>query len=75
MTTHSTEKFSISIVEVEGDDHSPAQVDLALRTLARLFVRDFRRTGDPAANVPGTGPTIPLTVLGHQSVNQPDEAA
>ena len=75
MTKHSTEKFSISIAEVECGDHSPAQVDLALRTLARLFVRDFRRNGDPVAKVAPHSPSSRLTVARDPSPHRCDDAA
>ena len=75
MTKHSTEKFSISIAEVECGDHSPAQLDLALRALARLFVRDSRRNGDPVANVAPHSRSSRLTVARDPSPHRCDDAA
>ena len=66
---------AISIAEIEGDDHSPAQIDLALRSLARLFVRDFRRNGDPVTNVVPHSPSSRLTVARDPSPHPCDDAA
>ncbi len=65
---------AISIAEVECDDHSPAQLDLALRTLARMFVR-AQRSGDPVANVGDKRATSSLTVVPNTSAHHGDEAA
>ncbi len=66
---------AISIAEIECDDHSPAQIDLALRALARLFVRDFRSSGDPVANVAPHSPSSRLTVARDPSPHRCDDAA
>ena len=64
-----------SIAEVECVEASPAQFDLAMRTLARLLVRAHVGKGDPAAIVGGRRPTSDLTVVPHPSPHPDDEAA
>ena len=60
-------------IEVEQVDAeaSPAALDLAFRTLARLMIRNHQKTGDPVANVDRTS----LTVARHPSPHRDDEAA
>ena len=63
-----------SVRTLEGGVTSPAQLDLALRTLARVFVR-AQQSGDPGANVGGKRATTSLTVDPNKSAHHGDEAA
>jgi hypothetical protein len=60
-------------IEVEQVDAeaSPAAHNLALRTLARLMIRNYQGNGDPAANVATSSLTVPRDPSPHRD----DEAA
>ena len=66
---------AIKIQEIDAEDASPAHVDLALRTLARLMVRRHRQSGDPVANGGDETRSAALTSSPHPSAHHGDEAA
>ena len=63
------------IVEVEAEEASPASLDLALRTLARMIIADYRKNSDPVANVAPDSRSSELTVVPDPSPHPDDEAA
>ena len=65
----------IRIVEVEAEEASPAPLDLALRTLARLMIRSYGEKGDAGAIVAPKKRSLDLTVPGSPSPHHGDEAA
>lgn len=66
--------LTVTVNESE-EDVSPAQVEHALRSLARIIVRAHRRAGDPAPNVGGATKSSALTLLPHPSPDHGHEAA
>ena len=65
----------VEIVTVDADPASPARLHLALRTLARLLVRQYREKGDSGPNAGLQGPPSDLTVPRHPRTHHNDEAA
>ena len=66
---------AVEIVTVEAEACSPVQLNYALRTLARLMLRQHREKRDPGANDCGDSRSSALTVPPNRSAHRDDEAA
>jgi hypothetical protein len=70
-----SETRDIEVRTHNADPASPAHLGLALRTLARLMVRQHRAKGDPVANDGEDPRSTALTSVPHPSAHHGDEAA
>ena len=72
---HDADGRDVEIVIVEAEGCSPVQIHSALRTLARLLVRQYRAKGDSGANAGVPRGSLASTVPSNRSAHHGDEAA
>ena len=64
----------VEIVTVDADPASPARLHLALRTLARLLVRQYREKGDSGPNA-GHRPVLKQLPIQRYEIGDSDPSA